>query len=105
MPLGTVVDSITLVNVYFPTKDKVEEQKSLLTKIIENVNLDENPVVIGGDFNTYLNINLDKEGGRPEEQSAFSKRLVQMCNDKNLIDIWRIVNPDSRRFTWRQCYP
>ena len=49
-------ESISFVNVYTPTKDKQINQKSFWTNLVQNVDLDEHPTVIGGDFNTYLNV-------------------------------------------------
>ena len=30
------------------------------------------------------------------------KNIQNLCFDFDLVDIWRIRNPERRRFTWRQ---
>ena len=29
-------------------------------------------------------------------------RVLQLCHDLDLVDVWRIHNPNIRRYTWRQ---
>ena len=49
-----------LVNIYAPTKDKPNEHISFLSKLREMLqNCNGNPLIIGGDFNTCLNIIQD----------------------------------------------
>ena len=59
--------SFIIVNVYARTKDKPQEQL-LFLKNLQNL-LDicsDNAVIIGGDFNTYLNVSIVKKGGTSE---------------------------------------
>ena len=30
------------------------------------------------------------------------KKIEDLCSSFDLIDIWRVRNPDVKRFTWRQ---
>ena len=96
---------LTLVNIYAPTKDKKDDQVSFLTNLVQNIDLLENPTIIGGDFNTYLNPILDKDGGKPESQTLFASSIIQYCEDNNFSDIWRVMHPELRRYTWRQSTP
>ena len=57
--------------------------------------------IIGGDFNVCLNPNKDKQGGLTTTQSACSKLIQATSESKDLIDIWRVFNEDTKRFTWR----
>ena len=53
---------------------------------------------MGGDFNAILDSDLDCSGGKP-----FTKEYTKdLCLDFDLVDIWPIRNPKSKRFTWRQ---
>ena len=55
---------VVVISVYFPTKDKPKEQLSLLNYLRGVlINYGDQNIVIGGDFNTCLNMNLDKMGG------------------------------------------
>ena len=61
---------VILINIYSPTKDNPSGQDNLynyIYKIIDTYS-DQN-IIIGGDFNTYLNNKFDKKGGRIEKQS------------------------------------
>ena len=91
-----------LMNVYAPTKDKEQEQISLLEKIAEI--LEENQdksVIIGGDLNTYLNPDLDKQGGSTTAISNYAVLLNSLMEEYSLIDIYRAINPDRKRYSWR----
>ena len=91
---------LILINIYSPTKDNPSGQDNFYNYIYEIVDTysDQN-IIIGGDFNTYLNNNLDKKGGRIEKQSPFSENINNLCTEFSLIDIWRIRNPDTYKFT------
>ena len=95
-----------LVNIYAP--NKVQEQCLFfdnLNNIIENFVVDnEQKIVIGGDFNIALDSDLDCSGGNPLKKDSV-KCIQDLCLDYDLVDIWRIRNPETRRFTWRQKNP
>ena len=91
---------MTIINLYCPTKDKVEEQITFLEEIKPIVEeYSEKNLLIGGDLNTYLNAHLDKRGGRYENTSEYTKQLLALCEEYTLIDIWRIRNPWIKEFT------
>ena len=95
-------NAIILVNIYAPAKDKPVEQKLFLRNIKTHLsNFIDYNIIIGGDFNTCLNPKLDKKGGINEDTSAYGKEILEFNEELNLIDIWRIVNPNSKRYTWR----
>ena len=64
----------------------------------------EQKVVIGGDFNVTFDSNLDCFGGSPTQKESV-KVLEEICLDMDLVDIWRLRNPDIRLFTWKQTKP
>ena len=57
---------------------------------------------MGGDFNIIFDPHLDKEGGRNKLKQQSLNALNNIIANFDLVDIWRIQNPDKRRFTWRQ---
>ena len=61
-------------------------------------------MIIGGDFNVILDADLDGTGGKPQVKES-CKQIDNLCSSFDLIDIWRIRNPDVKRFTWRQKIP
>ena len=61
-------------------------------------------MIIGGDFNVILDAHLDGSGGKPQVKES-CKQVEDLCSAFDLIDIWRLRNPDVKRFTWRQKNP
>ena len=93
---------IIIINVYSPTKNKHQEQLSFLLKLKNLVDqYIDKPLMIGGDFNTYLDVSLDKLGGTPEKQSIYSEKLKSFCEEYSLVDIFRIRN-EQQIFTRRE---
>ena len=78
---------------YAPTKDRQKEQLQfvdylgIFLKQHEGKNL-----ILAGDFNTYLNYKLDKKGGSIGSESKYSKQLNSLCEEFDLLDIWRTNN-------------
>ena len=94
---------LTLINVYSPTKDKLKKQLDFLVELKSFIDIYSNDnLIIGGDFNTYLNINIDKKGGNLEKQSTYANNLISLCEEYSLCDIWRIRNPHNKIFTRRE---
>ena len=93
----------TIINVYVPTKDNPKGQNHFLQKLVDIIDeySDEN-IIIGGDFNTYLNPSLDKKGGLVEKLSLYAENLICVCKEYSLIDIYRIRNPTKKTFTRRE---
>ena len=95
--------NFVLFNNYVPTKDKPADQLKHLENIQTLMSQYENKnVILGGDLNTCLNPDIDKSGGKQEKISEFAYKLTDYMHDIDYIDIWRIRNPDSLRFTRRQ---
>ena len=61
-------------------------------------------IVIGRDFNVIFDPNLNGNGGNPKRKESV-KCIDNLCVANDLIDIWRIRNPNVKRFTWRQKTP
>ena len=74
-----------------------------LVNILETIeDIQNKSVVLGGDFNVILNPFLDSEGGKPVIKKRTIAKLIQITENLDLCDIWRIRNPKRRRFTFRQ---
>ena len=99
MDIRTEDWNITLGNIYAPTKDKQQDQTEFINYIFENfMEYADKNIVIGGDFNVCLNPNLDKSGGAIEPKSHNAQVIENFCEQLNLNDIWRTINPLSKRF-------
>ena len=93
---------LVLVNIYAPTKDMKHDQLSFLDFLHDQLtNFMGKTIIVGGDFNVYLNPKLDKAGGRDEIQSEASKRLLNVIDEFSLFDVFRFYNPDKKIYTWR----
>ena len=93
-------DDIIIVNVYGPNSDDGIFYENLFDELD---NFSQYSILMGGDFNVCLT-NLDKQGGRPHNFSHKFARNVLLENVDRLgmVDVWRNLNPNLRRYTWRQ---
>jgi hypothetical protein len=105
--------NIVLCNLYAPTQDqgfRQEKQNAFLDtvrcKLTPYQDTDVS-VVLGGDMNTYLDPALDKQHSQNVNipKTEYACKVTEMCADFNLVDCWRIMNPNSKRYTWRQPNP
>ncbi|KAL9972969.1 hypothetical protein ACROYT_G019370, partial [Oculina patagonica] len=95
--------NITLINLYAPNEDDPTFFESLFEHV-EDFQSDD--VIIGGDFNLVLDIEKDKKGGTSKTHNNAKKKILhEEAENLNLVDAWRILNPDERRYTWRQNQP
>ena len=95
-----------LVNIYSPTKPTEEIQffDKIAGLIEEQMTQAQYKVILGGDFNATFDPELDCSGGKPSIKNCV-KSLEYIILTHDLIDIWRIRNPTTKRFTWRQKNP
>ena len=96
-----------LINVYAPNKeaDIIKFLNSLLTTLRKN-NLDEGEnIIIGGDFNCPLNPTLGKKGGLLIPRKSVVTTIENIQEELDLVDIWRVKNPERKSFTWSQNSP
>jgi len=89
--------TFALASFYGPNKDNPE----LISKIIDIIdNIEYDKLILGGDFNFVNNVSIDKMGGNPVTNEKCRKTLENWINYNNHLDIWRILNPHSKRYTW-----
>ena len=62
-------------------------------------------IILGGDFNLVCDIHKDKKGGIPTTHSKSRDEVEILKENFELTDIWRVLNPDATRFTWRRKKP
>lgn len=97
--------NICIINIYAPTQDQIDEQSTFIQALYDELRtVDLQNTVIGGDFNLYLNGKLDKYMGT-EYLSKVSNEMIMMLDQLDLVDIWRVRNPDTHRYTWRRSHP
>ena len=96
-----------LVNIYAPNTTAKQSPffQSLSKSISDEEHREVNcSLLLGGDFNVTLQLSLDCSGGNSilKESVKFLENIIMECD---LVDIWRVRNPDSKKFTWRQKNP
>ena len=89
---------------YSPTQDLEGEQIAFFHELYGDVenNLDKK-TIIGGDFNICLE-DIDRYNHKQQRTKA-RLEIQKMIEAYDLLDIWRIYNPDTKRFTWRRNHP
>lgn len=89
---------ITIVNIYVLNEDDLNFFIFVFNQLFD-FKCEE--IIVGGDFNLVLNVDKDKKGGFVR----FYKKSLEVINDLfvnlDLIDVWRVLNFESFRFTWR----
>ena len=92
---------LSLVNLYGPSNnDSPTFFESVFDKIKEFGNED---IIIGGDWNVYLNPLLDTSSNTNPNYRQNSRRCIQnSMTELNLIDIFRYIYPDKKRYSWRR---
>ena len=91
----------TIVNIYGPSAGDDAEFFVKLNRTLEDFDLSN--FIIGGDFNCVLNPNVDRKNcannsSRPRTRS----KIIEMMGNLNLVDIFRVLNPDKKFYTWRR---
>ena len=92
--------SIVLVNIYAP--NDINQQITFFSKLNQLLQeFAQENIIIGGDFNCARS-SKDKMGGKPvTKKASVIKSIETLCEFYNLRDIWRNLNPELSRFTWR----
>ena len=62
-------------------------------------------IIIGGDFNPLFDAQIDKKGGLPKMHNRTRRTVGEISENLDLVDAWRLLNPDTCRYTWCQKQP
>ena len=97
---------VLLINIYAPNKtnEATDFYENLRSTLLESDYDQDYKIVIGGDFNAPLNFQLDRYGSKTEKREVVTK-IRELILHFNLVDIWRIRNPNKRRHTFKQKKP
>lgn len=90
---------ITLFNIYGPNTDS----PSFYEDVQYMLNEFNNPhSIICGDWNLVFEESMDCFNYVRLNNPKAREKVLNLKNDMDLIDIWRIQNPDKKKYTWRQ---
>ena len=90
--------TLTLCDIYGPKTDDPDFCTNVSEQML-SFKYDE--IIIGGDFNLVLDVLKDKTGGKPTTHWNSLKELKYIQDNLDLTDIWRDLNPEAKRYTWR----
>jgi exonuclease III len=94
---------LILVNIYGPNIDSPTFYSNLFNKI-ENLYTTQY-IIIGGDFNLIMDKELDSMNYKNMNNPKAREELLSLMDGLNLVDVFRINNPELKRFTWRRKNP
>ena len=89
---------ITLANIYAPNDDN----PNFFTPFFEHLTDFNCEDIIVGDFNLVLDVEKDKKGGLARTHYKSLEVINNFSENLDLVDVWRALNPNSLRYTWRQ---
>ena len=93
---------LTVANIYAPNED----DPNFFQVFFDNLsNFKCEEIIIGEDFNLVLDVEKDKRGGLARTHKNALKIIRDFSENLGLTDIWRLLNPEARRYTWRQNQP
>lgn len=87
----------TLANVYCPNRDPI---KYLSRTLISLEEFKEGNVILVGDFNFALDPALDRSVGSVWADKKGCFRIGKRLHDQQLIDVWRVLHPKERDYTF-----
>ena len=90
---------ILLINIYGPNRDSPHFYEELKQDIIDfNV---EHTIIVG-DFNLVLNQEKDTKNYLHINNPRAKEKVLDICIELNLVDIWRELNMEKTMYTWRK---
>ena len=100
--MNTQDRDIALVNIYGPNVDNPQFYKDIKHCLSQ---LTYSGLIIGGDWNLVMDPNLDYHNYRNVNNVKSQEQVVEMMEELSLIDVWREINSDTLRYTWRRPNP
>ena len=92
---------ITIINIYGPNQDELNIFEILEAYIRSN---EDKNFIIGGDFNTVLDIHLDKKNRRTDIHKLCRQKLIDILETYDFTDIWRDKHPFLKQYTWHSSH-
>ena len=89
---------MTLVAIYGPNEDNPVFLENIKRHILD---LQNSSIIIAGDWNVVQDFQTDTINYKTNNNIKAQKKVSELKTELDMVDIWRIQNPDSRKFTWR----
>ena len=94
-------EKFVLANIYAPNVDNPDFFHKCFTEIER---FSPKFMLIGGDFNTALDPQVDRQGSKYNNDKS-AQWIVNKCENLDLIDVYRYVHPDKPGYTYYSKYP
>ena len=88
---------VILANVYAPNWDDEHFFKSFLSSFQD---MQSHCLILGGDFNCWLNPSLDRSSMNMKPQTKSAKLIKSFLKEFAMSDVWRFLNPTSRAYSF-----
>ena len=92
----------TLATIYAPNDDDPAFFECFFSHL-QDFNCDD--IILGGDFNLVLNLEKDKKGRPVKTHTKAINAINEHATKFDLVDAWRVSNPDILRYTWHRRKP
>ena len=89
---------MVLVNIYAPNTDSPKFFEQVFAQFKQ---YDLASFMIVGDYNLVFNEKLDRADGRKYQVNA-TERLKLLMEETEMVDAWRVLNPDTMRYSWHR---
>ena len=98
---------VILINYYAPSDESSQVRILLeINRIVTSLDLEQNTSIIWeGDFTLIFDSELESDGGNPRLKIQSLSKLISMMSENEPCDIFRVRNPDVKRFTWKNKNP
>ena len=74
-----------------------------LTLLLSQFDLTKNQkIILAGDFNVFFDATLDAKGGNPKLKQHSVSKILEIKENLDLCDIWRVQNPKKTHYTFHQ---
>ena len=92
-----------LANIYGPNSNDPAFFLSIF-ELLENK--EQSLQIVGGDLNVVLDVKMDSFSAQSQCKERKAANLINnFLEEKNWVDIWRIVNGEKKQYTWRHKTP
>lgn len=93
---------VTLVTIYGPNQDDPEFYSSIQEQLVD---MDTEHTIMCADWNLVQDFDLDCCNYKYHNNPRASKAVNDMKQRINMVDPWRVYNPQVRRYTWLRRNP
>ena len=95
---------LLLINLYnVNTENEQLSTLSDLSNMLEKIDdINNTSILFGGDFNLFFDAKLETKGGNSVMKKKPLAKLIHIKEKCDLCDMWRIRNPNTKRYTSHQ---